>query len=316
MFASQLSLASAQLRRSTATEIAESPAPWREAALEAFRRRNAVLDALFYDVGRITDAEAGCISPWLAKEGALLIVPPSGRGPLALCQDVDDFARKGGEAIRALAVAGVGSSALGSAAFARNVADAFDQPVAAVVSGYGLADLVTEAAGGWFWFGTLNRLRHQFEQLDAWVRSDRWRAAGATTTSIAGSASLDTQTVYRLLSDARFRFSLLTGHSKGNLVISEALYALKDRAAVEPDPDTWLVTMSAAIAMPPRYRNVVDVMGQIDWFGGINSRPSHAIEVRVPLAWHHTNTELWFSLPVHQVFRDLMQTRGVALEPD
>jgi hypothetical protein len=186
MLASQRSLASVQLNRSTTAVIAKSPTPWREAALEAFRRRNAVLDTLFYDVGKVTDEEARRISPWLAKEGAILIVPPTGEGPLELCQTIEEFADKDGHSIRALAVAGVGSSALGSAAFARNVADAFHRPVAAVVSGYGLADVVTEAAGGWFWFGTLNRFRHELEPLDDLSR--RWQTSRACSTASISAA--------------------------------------------------------------------------------------------------------------------------------
>ena len=148
--ATPLVLASAQLERNTPAEVAQAKMPWREAALESWRRRNAVLDAIFYDLKVIHPQEAAALAPWLAREGALLIVPPSGAGMLRMCLDIDDFAGAGGAGTRILAVAGVGSSALGTAAFARNVADAFGEPVAAVVSGYGLADLLTEAAGGWF----------------------------------------------------------------------------------------------------------------------------------------------------------------------
>ncbi len=294
---------------------AEARVPWREAALEAFRRRNAILDAIFYDIGKITGAEAAKLSPWLAAEGTILIVPPSGTQSVSVCVNEDDFASKGGADIRALAVAGVGSSALGSAAFARNVADAFGEPVAAVVSGYGLADLVTEAAGGWFWFGTLNSLRHEFEILDQLTRNaDQMHPFLATSAAPAslGRLSLDTRTVGLLLSDKRFQFSLLTGHSKGNLVISEALYEL-NAAAKKPRDDTWLVTISAVIAMPPRFTRIIDVIGQLDWFGALNSRLDLGVEDRPPLAWHHTNTELPLSLHVTDVFRDLTAKRGIRL---
>jgi len=318
MLASQRSLASVQLSRDSVTEVAEAPSPLREATLESFRRRNAILDAVFYDVGRVTTEEARAISPWLAREGALLIVPPTETGELRLCLDVDDFAAHGGRDIRVLTVAGVGSSALGSAAFARNVADAFQQPVAAVVSGYGLADLVTEAIGGWLWFGGLNSLRHEFEQLDARSRAPSWADASL---SIADSGlhlerlSLDTKTVCALLADARFSFSLLTGHSKGNLVLSEALFALEKNpeAAGKLRDDAWIVKISAAVTIPPRFTNAIDVMGGIDWFGAMNSRPGMPIEKTYQLRWHHTNTEMWFHLPVKRVFRELIASRGIAL---
>lgn len=307
-FSTQRSLAATQFGRNTLKEVLESPTPLREATLESFRRRNAVLDGIFYDIGNITHGEAVKIAPWLAREGAILIVPPS-RGQLELCTTVDEFAGAGGERIRILAVAGVGSSALGAAAFARNVADAFGTTVAAVVSGYGLADLLTEALGGWFWFGTLNRFRHQFETLDTMRRALAWpEGAGSSEPFLKlGRLSLDTRAVMALLADRRFNFSLVTGHSKGNLVISEALYELKDQHSGRaiPDDKFWIVTVSAAVAMPPRYEKIIDVMGTVDGFGALNSTWGIPIEKRCPLSWHHTNTEMPFHLPVTKVFREL-----------
>ena len=109
MLASQRSLAEVQLNRNTVAEVAEFRTPLREAALELFRRRNAVLDAMFYDVGTVTAGEAQDISPWLAREGSLLIVPPTGQGPLCRCGAIDAFAGHGGTDIRILTVAGVES---------------------------------------------------------------------------------------------------------------------------------------------------------------------------------------------------------------
>jgi hypothetical protein len=317
MLASQRSLASAQLSRNTLREIEEAPDKSREMALESFRRRNAILDAVFYDVGKITKAEAQDIGPWMAREGSILIVPPSGQGALVRCANIEAFAAAYEQRrLRILTVAGVGSSALGSAAYARNVADAFNEPVVAIVSGYGLADVLTEGLGGWFLFGALNRLRHQFEQLDNWSR----RGILADTTPTVSNAqvrlgdfSLDTKTAIVLLSDRRFHFDVLTGHSKGNLVISEALFELDDGAAAHlgpANPDPSIVTVSAAVAMPSSYSKVIDVIGGIDGFGLLNSvRPFERVW---PRAWHHTNTEeVFFHLPVTQIFRELIAERRV-----
>jgi hypothetical protein len=46
-------------------------------------------------------------------------------------------------------ITGVGSSALGSAALAWNVSAALERPVLAIVPGYGVADVVLQALGGW-----------------------------------------------------------------------------------------------------------------------------------------------------------------------
>ena len=64
-----------------------------------------------------------------------------------------------GEALRTLAITGVGSSAYGAVAFAWNVSTALGEPVAAVVPGYGLADVVPQALGGWFGFGVYDALQ-------------------------------------------------------------------------------------------------------------------------------------------------------------
>lgn len=316
MLTSPLRLATAQLSRSTVAEIAEAGNPVREAALESFRRRNTSLDALFYDIGVVQPHEAKSLAMMLAREGALLIVPPSGAGNVEHFDTVEAFAQNGGDRIRILSVAGVGSTALGSAAFARNIADAFGQPVAAVVSGYGLADLAAEALGGWFWFGGLNRLRHQFEFFDTASRPSPVAGTGATVTAETlplSRLSLDTRTVVALLSDPRLQFAVLTGHSKGNLVLSEALYELTNGdGAARPDP--VIVTVSAAVAMPKRHQKIVDVIGGVDWFGAINCTPGVGIEKRWPQCGHHTNTEVPLHLPVTSVFRDLLASGRIALQ--
>jgi len=312
MLSTVSTLGAAQAGRAATIPARASKAPARTAMLEGVRQRNAMLDAIFYDVGKVTHEEAVKISPWLAAEGALLVVPPSGAGQLALCPTLDDFLEKGGDEVRTLAVAGVGSSALGSAAFARNVADATGAPVAAVVSGYGLADVLTEALGGFFWFGGLNSLRHSFEIVDRWTESDRQaeRALSHYPVDAALRESRDTRTVQALLRDQRFKFDLLIGHSKGNLVLSEALYEL---GAIDPQriaalaKTVRIVTVSAVIAMPEPFRGIIDVMGAWDWFGGLNSRLDLRPECVVPHAWHHTNTELPAHLPVTKTLKAVLK---------
>ena len=60
---------------------------------------------------------------WLTREGIVIAVPPTGKGTLTVYTEVKDFLASRTK-VGALAVAGVGSSALGSAAFARTIADA------------------------------------------------------------------------------------------------------------------------------------------------------------------------------------------------
>jgi hypothetical protein len=261
---------------------------------------------------RSAEKNSHALSPWLAAEGAILFVPPSGAGSIEVCASVDEFTSAHANGACAVAVAGVGSSALGAAAFARNVADALGAPVAAVVSGYGLADLATEALGGFFLFGAANALRHRFEWLDRLRETDALAGSASRGTrqgaGLAVRRSSDTQTVRALLSHPALDLKLVVGHSKGNLVISEALYDLKalDPARVKELARTMrIVTVSAKIAMPPDFEHIVDIMGQIDGFGALNSRWDLGTEVTVPFAWHHTNTELPMHLPVTATLRKL-----------
>ena len=288
--------------------------PIRTSLLFGYQLRNTLLDGLFYDVAAIREGEYAEIARWMAREGALLIVPPSASGAdLSLVRDVPSFLEAGGRSVRALAVAGVGSSALGAAALARNVADAVEGPVAALVSGYGLSDVVTEALGGWFWFGGLNVLRHAFEPLDRATKLLTLSEMGDTagTPEWYARTSRDTATLIELLGRADVHIPLLVGHSKGNLVISEALYALQeqDRLA-ELARRTAIVTISAKVGMPAAFAGrVVDVMGADDAFGMLNSRPDIETDLEVPGAGHSTNPEVEGGIDVTRVLRQILAGR-------
>lgn len=270
----------------------------REAILGVIQQRNALLDAVFYDVGRITAQETPALAFWQAGEGSLLIVPPTGQGGLSIYQDKESFFQNGGLSVKALAVAGVGSSALGAAAFARNIADALGAPAAAVVSGYGLSDALTEALGGFYWFGMLNGLRHQLEALDDFINL-RVPPRSAERSSWL-RLSRDTAVLIDLLADKRFKCPLLVGHSKGNLVISEALYALEQSNILKPVARRCkIVTISAKIGMPSAFKGkVLDIIGQWDGFGALNSRPDIPADVIVPRTWHSTNPDFPFGMGI------------------
>ncbi|MBB3452179.1 hypothetical protein FHT86_000435 [Rhizobium sp. BK313] len=311
MFQTAFTLTLTQFARTLSLPERLQRSPLRNLTLEALRQRNTAFDALFYDVKVITPEEAFYISGSLAAEGSIMIVPPSGGGALTLCETLEEFALRGGGDAQALAVAGIGGSALGAAAFARNVADAIDAPVAVVISGYGLADIITEAFGGHFFFGHLKGLRPVFQMLDDFAGRPKFGAADMNDDETSSRTSLDTRTVRALLADPRFSFRLLAGHSKGNLVISAALHELckQDEVRAEKLAErVKIVTIGARIAMPPIFSDVVDIIGEWDWFGEMNSRPFIPADQRVPHAWHHTNTDLSGHLPVTSVLKEILAT--------
>lgn len=296
--------------------------PWRlfarpagDAFREGLRRRNLLLDTLFYDVGVVTREEADDLVASKAAEGTILIVPPSGRGALVVCDGLDAFLAAGGGAVTTLTVAGVGSSALGTAAFARNVADAVGHPVAAVVSGYGLADLADETSGGFRWFAGLAALHH-----DLWAPFDRMLAA-ADPGLVAGlpvHADRDTAVVGALLADDRVAFDLIVAHSKGNMVVCDALHALQrtDRVRSERIGATvHVVSISSRLRMPRSCRQVTEIVGRWDMIGDFAMRRDAPPDVVVPDAWHHTNTELYGHLPVTRVLKEVLEADAAPMPP-
>ncbi|MHB0952696.1 MAG: cell envelope biogenesis protein OmpA [Allorhizobium sp.] len=311
MFDTAFTLSLTQFARSLSFPERLQHRPIRNAALELWRLRNIGFDAMFYDVKALTAEETFYVSDAITAEGLIMIVPPTGQGMLTLCDNIDEYLLRGGRDVHAIAVAGIGGSAIGAAAFARNVADALGEPVAAVVSGYGLGDMVNEAIGGAFFFGWLGHIRNDFEVLDDVVGRPHLGAYDKRRADTAEPrrSSLDTDTVQTLLADPRLSFHTLVGHSKGNRVLSEALYALKeeDRARIRAlAAGLRIVTFGGRIAMPPDFRDVIDVVGALDWYGEMNSRPQIETDVSAPLVGHSTNTGFPGSLQVTRLLKDII----------
>src|SRR5258708_37195648 len=154
--------------------------PFIEPTLRALRLGNTALDALFYDVGRmVTDlflhgsivVKGAAVSPSsriseMTKgfsqldlsalsnpEGSILVVD-AGRPPrITQFEDVAHFiswVKAHGRTLRTASVTGVGSSALGSAAFAWNVSTALDEPVAAILPGSAVPHPIHPELASWF----------------------------------------------------------------------------------------------------------------------------------------------------------------------
>lgn len=278
---------------------------------------NTALDGLFYDISALSPAEREQLRHPGKVEGMILEVGPSWQPSLRVWDRIsqcEDLAPR----YRAITIAGVGSSALGAAALARNVADAVRGTVLAVVSGHGLADIASEAAGGFFLFGGVNAMRHSANAFDTAIDTMRafnpWLPAPLMATPDPGksfqlaSFSEDVKALVALLA-GEVETDWLVGHSKGNLVISEALYAQRSDNKprfLDIAKSVPIVTFGARIAMPTQVKTVIDVMGDLDNFGAMNSRPDIGVDVSVPGAWHHTNTRLPFHVPVTKVLEGIV----------
>lgn len=317
MFETAFTLGLTQFARSLSFPERVRHRTMRNAALEPWRLRNTGMDALYYDVKALTSDETFYISDSLASQGLIMIVPPTGGGMLTLCESVEEFRLRGGRDVRAMAVAGIGGSAIGAAAFARNVADAIGAPVAAVVSGYGLGDIVNEAIGGAFLFGWLGHIKSNLEVIDDVVGRPKLGAYGNRDeeTDTSRKTGLDADTVTTLLADPSLSFNLIAGHSRGNRVIADALYALKadNPGRLEALANTArIVTFGGRIKMPEAFTEVIDVVGELDWFGELNSRPKIATDIKVPFCGHSTNTDLPGALQVTRLLEQILSGEAPA----
>lgn len=311
----------------------EVPRPLVEPVVSALRLGNTALDALFYDVSVLATelfwrgslVEVDYEAPPAARsgttggfhvvglgalsnpEGSILVVdaarPPYVRRRF---DDVRDFlhaAKSAEPPIRALSVTGVGSSALGSVAFAWNISTALGEPVAAIVPGYGVADAVEQAFGGWFGFGLHGWLVKQTAQgLLARMAPGIARIGRALMMTAPGHGEAEngapvfergsgSSDVLHAILKRVPGIDRLFGHSKGALVIENAILDLGDATTER----LHIVTFGCPIAesTPAAYRQI---LGWFDWLGLLNSW-GNAPDLLIP-AHHTTNTWLPLSTPV------------------
>ena len=289
-----------------------------EPAVRACRRYNTVLDFIFYDVPTLRAALAERDAPMQARhekppsriidfdalsdpEGSLLLIDASKPPYVHKYQSVAKFLDSPYQETRdvdVVTITGVGSSALGSAALAWNVSVALGKPVLAIVPGYGVADLMLQALGGWFAFGM-----HDFLGSKSLIQAGLATTAPATarigrelaastpqephargaTVFRYGSGSSDV--LHALLEKRATPFSLLVGHSKGALQIGNAIQCLGEKAR-----GLHVVTLGCPIAEDVagveyhQYLGLYDALGQLNAWG---HRPDHWVPT-----WHSTNPAL------------------------
>lgn len=291
-----------------------------------FDKRNTLLDALFYDVSNLTEDEKLSVLGASLRKGGVLVVPPEGASrsiePFA---SVTDALKAAKSRLVGVAVPGVGSSSLGAASLARTVANSLGGDVLAVICGFGVTDALSEALGGWFFYGYLDRFKHQLDGLMAKVEVSSPAAAAATgvggdLTMVATRNSvaepLDVAVLNAVLKSAPPKLKLIVGHSKGSLLIDYALEAFvrSQRGQHSQLYDSLsIVTVSAISSLPGEFKNAHQVIGSLDTFGGINSIPeilkSKERGIRphfVQGAWHHLNTQLPFALKLQDVLPRLL----------
>jgi hypothetical protein len=208
-----------------------------------------------------------------------------------------------GATLHTLSITGVGSSAFGAAAFAWDVSTALGEPVAAIVPGYGLADVMPQALGGWFGFGMYDALQSATQRFLAafaptlammgkeLALSTPGRVQAETGAPVFRHGSAASDDVHAIL-DAVSGITRLVGHSKGALAIENALRSL----AVPRAEGISVITMGCVIAEEFPQHRYEQYLGWLDGLGMLNSwnrSPEHR-----PFTHHSTNSAIPLSMKV------------------
>src|SRR5450755_2233358 len=245
------------------------------------RARNNVLDLMFYDVDTIPAAIRRKLLEWTDPDGSVLVVYPGSGAErkVTTFEHVEKFLdSEEFRTTQVVAIAGVGSSALGTAALAANVADALGRPVAGIVSGYGLVDAVAEGVVGRFVLRPCNQLR-QFVDLFLTPFDPLLRKISRDTQPNADPLRLpsyvyglpEIDTLNQVLRHPDSQVVLAVGHSKGNLSIAVALGNVPTDQARVQYPRMAVVTFGALVELPQSLAMQRQYLGTLDGFGWMNS---------------------------------------------
>jgi hypothetical protein len=298
---------------------------------------NQVADCFFYDVGALDWSEWRMLHPLVDRKGTIIAVSPRSaqrQDRIRRYTSTLSFMQEEGDSVQAIAVAGGGSSTLGTASLARNIADCTGWEVAGIVTGYGMADLILESLGGWFFFGWVDRIRYEMElaidRVLAPPSPPVSEAPGPFTRCGSGNGrnlfnvlgDSDVLAVHDILLAGPPNLRLLAGHSKGNLLISFVLSHMnEDRAARvrslrnsrHPLFDHLaVVTLGAVVDLPTEAFGLEthQYIGQLDWLGQMNSLRYPPIvgtiaadHEMIPGAGHHLNPAIPCAMSVADVLR-------------
>lgn len=305
--------------------------PFIEPILRTCRLWNTTFDTLFYDVGLVTAAlfmkntlvataaRANSNPPrhpftlldlnaQSNPSGSIIIVDanlaPYVHKPFLDMKEFFQFAKGGeGAEIRTLTITGVGSSAFGSVAFAWDVSTALGEPVAAIVPGYGLADVVPQALGGWFGFEMYDAVQNATQEFLAnfaptlammgkdLARSTPGRETARTGAPVFRHGSAASDDVHAILQNVP-GITCVIGHSKGALAIENALRSLSS----DRTKKITVYTFGCVISEDVPCQRYFQQLGIIDALGFLNSGGN--LPDYQPLADHSTNSLIPLSLQV------------------
>jgi hypothetical protein len=125
---------------------------------------------------------------------------------------------------------------------------------------------------------------------------------------------LDSGTLLDILMAAPENMNILVRHSKGamliDFVLEEFVRRMKGQAHRYYD-DLHVVTVGAVVGVPRTFKKTSQIIGALDWFGGMNSLPDLLEDVNpdtrpkyIPNAWH----QLSLNWPCNLCLVDALRT--------
>jgi hypothetical protein len=138
--------------------------------------------------------------------------------------------------------------------------------------------------------------------------------ASMDTADRAIPRQLDTGTLLAILAAEPRNLKLVIGHSKGSLMIDYVLDQFVrhlDGKRHRYYEDLNVVTVSAVVGIPKVFKKTRQIIGKMDWFGGMNSLPDlllsrdeHVRPTFVDNAWHHLNPAYRYALPLQDALAE------------
>jgi hypothetical protein len=258
--------------------------------------RNAVFDSVFYDTMSLSNEEKASLlaRAFTYDEGGMLYVYPGKEH-----REIEYFDRSKAlldvhPELEVVTIAGVGSSVIGTAAFARQVSDAVGQPAVGIIAGYGAADVMSEALGGFFDFGRRNTLQAYLDKLETYQEgadpvNERSLAKKYDVLSVTYLADEpESNTLLNIMLRHADKLKFVIGHSKGALNIGNVLreFVKETKLDVSSYDQMAIVTLGCGVTLPVKFKNVHQYVGSWDVLGQFNT----PLEIKRHSKHHHLQT--------------------------
>jgi hypothetical protein len=235
---------------------------------KAHAMENTYYDTQYYNTGILTD-----------KEWDTLVDLP--KGTVIVMSSINNTFYYGKEAeemvidgsVTVVSMPGVGSSSIGTAAFAKHIAIARNEYIAGIVTGLGVASVGSEGIQGYY-IGRPFNMSGQYYYEPA---SDKLAE----------------------LYDAGARPKLLIGHSKGNMDLVNALYKMWWENKQDQYKGVDIITFGCGVYVPPKIGSIRQYLGNIDSLGILNTVSYYNL-VYVIGATHSTNPKVLTYMPIER----------------